>query len=145
MSDSQVPFATLGNAIGFISKLSGSVTIQSIDGQERVVKIGDPIFFGETVVTGANSSVTIAFIDGTEVVIGGDSVVEITDEIYNSGDNQDLVADSSTDIDALMLMFNVQVLLAELAAVMTLITHLPCQALAMIRTVKAVMVLDKKM
>ncbi|MCW8356555.1 retention module-containing protein [Marinomonas pontica] len=101
MSDSQVPFATLGNAIGFISKLSGSVTIQSIDGQERVVKIGDPIFFGETVVTGANSSVTIAFIDGTEVVIGGDSVVEITDEIYNSGDNQDLVADSSTDIDAL--------------------------------------------
>ncbi|MBU1295140.1 MAG: retention module-containing protein, partial [Gammaproteobacteria bacterium] len=101
MSDSQAPFATLGNAIGFITKLTGSVTIQSIDGQERVVKIGDAVFFGETVVTGSNSSVTIAFVDGTEVVIGGDSVVEITDEIYNTGDNEDLVADSSTDVDAL--------------------------------------------
>uniref|UniRef100_A6VWE9 Hemolysin-type calcium-binding region n=1 Tax=Marinomonas sp. (strain MWYL1) TaxID=400668 RepID=A6VWE9_MARMS len=101
MSDSQAPFATLGNAIGFITKLTGSVTIQSIDGQERVVKIGDAVFFGETVVTGSNSSVTIAFVDGTEVVIGGDSIVEITDEIYNTGDNEDLVADSSTDVDAL--------------------------------------------
>ena len=101
MSDSQVSFATLGNAIGFITKLSGSVTVQSIDGQERVVKIGDPIFFGETVLTGPNGSATIAFIDDTEIVIGNDAVVEITDEVYNSGDNADLVADSSTDIDAL--------------------------------------------
>ncbi|MDP5057218.1 MAG: retention module-containing protein, partial [Marinomonas hwangdonensis] len=101
MSDSQVPFATLGNAIGFVTKISGSVIVQSIDGQERVVKIGDPIFFGETVVTGANGSVTIAFIDGTEVVIGGDSIVEINDEIYNTGDTEDLVADSASDIDAL--------------------------------------------
>ncbi|NLQ18580.1 retention module-containing protein, partial [Marinomonas sp. M1K-6] len=101
MSDSQVSFATLGNAIGFITKLSGSVTVQSIDGQERVVKIGDPIFFGETVLTGADGSATIAFIDGTEIVIGSDAVVEITDEVYNSGDNADLVADSSADVDAL--------------------------------------------
>ncbi|WP_111606111.1 retention module-containing protein [Marinomonas arctica] len=101
MSDSQVSFATLGNAIGFITKLSGSVTVQSIDGQERVVKIGDPIFFGEIVLTGPNGSAAIAFIDGTEIVIGNDAVVEITDEVYNSGDNADLVADSSADVDAL--------------------------------------------
>ena len=101
MSDNQVPFATLGNAIGFITKLDGSVTVQSIDGQERVVKLGDPIFFGETVLTGGSGSVTIAFVDGTDVVIGGDSIVEMTDEIYNTGDNEDLVADSSSEIDAL--------------------------------------------
>ncbi|MEP7729368.1 retention module-containing protein, partial [Marinomonas primoryensis] len=101
MSDNQVPFATLGNAIGFVTKISGSVTVQSIDGQERVVKLGDPIFFGETVLTGGSGSVTIAFVDGTDVVIGGDSIVEMTDEIYNTGDNEDLVADSSSEIDAL--------------------------------------------
>ncbi|ETI61996.1 retention module-containing protein, partial [Marinomonas profundimaris] len=101
MSDNQTPFATLGSPIGFITKISGSVTVQSIDGQERIVKIGDPIFFGETVVTGNGATVTIAFNDGTEVVIGGDSVVEMTDEIYNTGDSEDLVADSSTEIDAL--------------------------------------------
>ncbi|WP_158601380.1 retention module-containing protein [Marinomonas rhizomae] len=101
MSDNQTPFATLGNAIGFVSKINGTVTVQSIDGQERVVKIGDPIFFGEIVTTGSNASVTIAFVDGTEVVIGGDAIVEMTDEIYNTGDAEDLVADSSTDVDAL--------------------------------------------
>ncbi|MDE8602915.1 retention module-containing protein [Marinomonas sp. RSW2] len=101
MSDNQIPFATMGNAIGFVTKLNGSVTIESIDGQERIVKLGDPIFFGETVVTGSNSSVTIEFIDGTDVVIGGDSIIEMTDEIYNTGDNEDLVADSSSEIDAL--------------------------------------------
>ncbi|QUX95441.1 hypothetical protein C0J08_08390, partial [Marinomonas sp. CT5] len=101
MSDSQVSFATQGSAIGFISKITGSVTIQSIDGQERVVKVGDPVFFGETVLTGASASVVISFVDGTEVEIGRESVVEITNEVYNTGDNEELVADSSTDPNAL--------------------------------------------
>ncbi|MBR7889243.1 retention module-containing protein, partial [Marinomonas sp. A79] len=101
MSDSQVPFATLGSTIGFISKATGLVIVQSIDGQERVVKIGDPVFFGETVVTGTGVSVTIAFIDGSDVVIGDDSIVELTDEIYNTGDEEELVADSTSEVDAL--------------------------------------------
>ncbi|WP_392386936.1 Ig-like domain-containing protein [Marinomonas primoryensis] len=101
MSDNQVPFATLGNAIGFVTKLDGSVTVQSVDGQERVVKLGDPIFFGETVLTGGNGSVTMSFVDGTNVAIGEGSAVEMTDEVYNAGDNEDLVADSSSEVDAL--------------------------------------------
>ncbi|MCB5162718.1 retention module-containing protein, partial [Marinomonas algarum] len=101
MSDSQVPFATLGNTIGFISQASGLVTVQSIDGQERVVRVGDPIFYGETVVTGAGASATIAFVDGTEVLIGDESVVEINDEVYNTGDAEELVADSTSEVDAL--------------------------------------------
>ncbi|RBO83729.1 retention module-containing protein, partial [Marinomonas aquiplantarum] len=101
MSDNQVSFATLGDQVGVITKLSGSVVVESIDGQERVVKVGDPVFFGEVVRTGNNGSVTIAFADGTEVQIGNDANVEINDEIYNSGSNEDLVADSSSDVDAL--------------------------------------------
>jgi Ca2+-binding RTX toxin-like protein len=81
MSNSQVPFATLGAPIGYVSKLSSSVVVQSIDGQDRLIKIGDPIFFGETVVTGNNGSVTITFLDKTEIVIGPYSIVEISDEI----------------------------------------------------------------
>ncbi|ETX09841.1 hypothetical protein MUS1_05830, partial [Marinomonas ushuaiensis DSM 15871] len=101
MSDSQTSFETSGTAIGVITKLSGSVTITSIDGQERVAQVGDSVFFGETVVTGANGSVTISFIDGTDVVIGPDSVVEITDEVYNTGDAEELVADSVAEAEAL--------------------------------------------
>ncbi|AEF55073.1 retention module-containing protein [Marinomonas posidonica] len=101
MSDNQVSFATLGEQVGIITKLSGSAVVESIDGQERVVKVGDPVFYGEVVRTSHNASITIAFVDGTEVVIGNDANVEINDEVYNPGDNDELVADSSSDVDAL--------------------------------------------
>ncbi|WCN13748.1 retention module-containing protein [Marinomonas mediterranea] len=102
MSDNQVSFATLGNAVGFVTQVSGTVKVQSIDGQERIIKAGDPIFYGETVVAVGNGSATIEFVDGTQIVVANQSVVEITDEIF-SFDNTDaeLVADSTSEADAL--------------------------------------------
>ncbi|MGJ8648694.1 MAG: retention module-containing protein, partial [Marinomonas colpomeniae] len=101
MSDSQTTSSISGTPIGVVTKLTGSVVVQSVDGQDRIISIGDSIYFGETVLTGSGSSVTITFVDNTEVVIGGDAIVEITDEIYNAGDAEDLVADSVADIEAL--------------------------------------------
>ncbi|MGO3455094.1 MAG: retention module-containing protein, partial [Marinomonadaceae bacterium] len=101
MSDSQTSFATLGSPIGTITQVTGSVVVKSIDGNERVVQVGDPIFYGETVETGTGGSATIKFIDGSEVVIGGDSVVVINDEVYSPDDVDGLAQDSSTDTEAL--------------------------------------------
>ncbi|MGO3455381.1 MAG: retention module-containing protein, partial [Marinomonadaceae bacterium] len=101
MSDSQTLFATLGAPIGVVSQLSGSVIIQSVDGKERVVKVGDPVFYGETVVTGQAGAVTIKFIDGTDAVIGDNSIVEMNDEVYTPANVDDLAEDSATDISAL--------------------------------------------
>ncbi|WP_115897654.1 beta strand repeat-containing protein, partial [Marinomonas pollencensis] len=101
MSDSQTSFATLGSPIGTITQITGSVVVKSIDGNERVVQVGDPIFYGETVITGAEGSATIKFVDGSEVVIGGDSVVVINDEVYTPDDVDGLAQDSSTDAEAL--------------------------------------------
>ncbi|WP_166637663.1 retention module-containing protein, partial [Marinomonas balearica] len=102
MSDNQVSFATLGNAVGFVTQVSGTVKVQSIDGQERIINPGDPIFYGETVVAVGGGSATIEFVDGTQIIVANQSVVEITDEIF-SFDNvdQELVADSSSEADAL--------------------------------------------
>ncbi|WP_133010606.1 retention module-containing protein, partial [Marinomonas flavescens] len=101
MSDSQTSFATLGSPIGTIIQISGSVLVKSIDGNERVVKLGDSVFYGETVVTGSAGSVTIQFVDGSNVVIGGDSVVSLDDEVYTPADVGDLAQDSVTDAEAL--------------------------------------------
>ncbi|TYL47597.1 Ig-like domain-containing protein [Marinomonas sp. IMCC 4694] len=101
MSDSQQPFATLGNPIGFVTVMKGSILVRSLDGQERVIKLGDPVFFGEMVITAGGASVTIEFTNGTQVVIGNDSIVEMTDEIYNTGNADDLVADSAAEAAAL--------------------------------------------
>ncbi|MFD1382581.1 retention module-containing protein, partial [Rhodanobacter aciditrophus] len=101
MSDNQVSFATLGNAVGFVVQISGSVRVQSIDGQERIVNVGDPIFYGETVIAIGNGSATIEFVDGNQIVVANEAVVEITDEVFSFGDAQELVADSSVDFDEL--------------------------------------------
>ncbi|MBJ7556840.1 retention module-containing protein, partial [Marinomonas spartinae] len=101
MSDNQTSFATLGSPIGFFSQVSGTVIVRSLDGKERVVHVGDPIYYGETVVTGAGDSATISFVDGTQVVIGGQSVVEMNDEVYTPGDASTLAQDSSTDANSL--------------------------------------------
>ncbi|MBJ7540044.1 retention module-containing protein, partial [Marinomonas transparens] len=101
MSDNQTSFANLGSPIGFVSELNGSAVVQSIDGQERVIKLGDPIFFGETVITNDVSQVTIAFIDNTQIVIGSDSIVEMTDEIFSLDNEEELVADATTEEEAL--------------------------------------------
>ena len=101
MSDNQTSFATLGSPIGAITQTTGSVVVKSIDGNERVVQVGDPIFYGETIETGTGGSATIKFIDGSEVVIGGDSVVVINDEVYSPDDVDGLAQDSSTDTEAL--------------------------------------------
>ncbi|WP_139101459.1 retention module-containing protein, partial [Marinomonas spartinae] len=101
MSDNQTSFATLGSPIGFFSQVSGTVIVRSLDGKERVVHVGDPIYYGETVITGSSDSATISFVDGTQVVIGGESIVEMNDEVYTPGDTSTLAQDSSTDANSL--------------------------------------------
>ncbi|MBD5772196.1 retention module-containing protein [Marinomonas colpomeniae] len=101
MSDSSISFATLGDPIGYVTKLSGSAVVQSIDGQDRLIKLGDPIFFGETVVTRSDGSVTISFIDDTYVVIGPYSSVEMEKEIVGTGEAEESGESSVADIDTL--------------------------------------------
>ncbi|TPE50538.1 retention module-containing protein, partial [Maribrevibacterium harenarium] len=101
MSDNQVSFATLGNAVGFVVQLEGVVRVQAIDGSERTIKQGDPIFYGETVVAVGNGSATIEFVDGAQIIVANEAVVEITDEIFSFGSDQELVADATTDAEAL--------------------------------------------
>ncbi|ETX09840.1 hypothetical protein MUS1_05805 [Marinomonas ushuaiensis DSM 15871] len=83
MNNNQQQFATLGSTIGSVTKLSGSVVVQSIISQERLIKIGDPVFFSETVVAQDSGSVLI---DKAEIAIGPYSIVELSDVNDGPGD-----------------------------------------------------------
>ncbi|KJZ09957.1 hypothetical protein TW85_20830, partial [Marinomonas sp. S3726] len=101
MSDGQVTFATLGKAVGFVLQIDGGVRAQSIDGQERVLKVGDPVFYGETVVSQGSGSAVIEFIDGNHIVIGNKSIVELTDEVFTEKESEELVAEAAAEAEAL--------------------------------------------
>ena len=101
MSDGQVTFATLGKAVGFVLQIDGGVRAQSIDGQERPLKVGDPVFYGETVVSNGAGTAVIEFIDGNHIVIGNKSIVEITDEVFTEKENEELTAEAAAEAEAL--------------------------------------------
>ena len=107
MSDNQ-SIASLGEPVGFVTQLEGTVRAVSLDGQERSLKIGDPVFQGETVVAVADGSATINFVDGTEIYVADASAVEINSEVYGLAQTpqenefvEDFLADGGTDIAAL--------------------------------------------
>ena len=101
MSDGQVTFATLGKAVGFILQIDGGVRAQSIDGQERPLKVGDPVFYGETVVSNGSGTAVIEFVDGNHIVIGNKSIVEISDEVFTNKENEELTAEAAAEAEEL--------------------------------------------
>ena len=101
MSDGQVTSATSGKAVGFVLTIEGGVRAQSIDGQERPLKVGDPIFNGDTIVTNGSGAVIIEFLDGNNIEIGNEKIVEITDEVVTDKENQELVAEAAAEAEAL--------------------------------------------
>ena len=101
MNDTPLPFSTLGDPIGYVTTLSGSALAQSIDGQDRLLDIGDAVFFGETVTTRENGSVTITFIDHTYVVIGSYSSVEMERDIFDIDSVEESIESSVVNIDTL--------------------------------------------
>ncbi|MCV2402141.1 retention module-containing protein, partial [Marinomonas sp. C2222] len=84
MSDSQIPFSTLGSKVASVSDLNGSVVVLSIDGQERFVTKGDPVYYAEIVSTQSNSNVVITFLSGLEFQLSASSSVEITEELLEN-------------------------------------------------------------
>lgn len=101
MNHNQQQFATLGEPIGVIAQLGGSAIVQSIGGQNRSIKIGDSVFYSETVVTQSGDSVLITFIDETEMAIGPYSTVELSDDIHDFYHVDDFIQSSTVSTSEL--------------------------------------------
>lgn len=74
-----------GDAIGEITELTGSATVVRTSGATESLSLGDPIFLGDTLRTGAGSSVGVTFIDDTLFSLSEDARLVIDQLIFNPG------------------------------------------------------------
>ncbi|RUM48624.1 MAG: hypothetical protein DSY85_17320 [Marinomonas sp.] len=110
MSDNQQTFVTQGKPVGFVTQIGGPedgfVRATSIDGQDRVLRIGDPIYPGEELVSIAGGTITITFRDGTDLLFADSVPTSIDDEVFGLADADEseeeaFVSDGTSELDAL--------------------------------------------
>lgn len=73
----------MAHSIGTIKQMSGVVMARNAQGEDRILKVGDIINFGETISTvGAGSHVLLSFADGRELDIGGNDGIFLDKSVY---------------------------------------------------------------
>ena len=65
------------NPMGTVIDLHGVVAIVGSKGYKRILKLGDMLNEGDTVVTGDEGDMTIGLADGTTITVGHDSEVTL--------------------------------------------------------------------
>lgn len=69
--------------VGQVQVTSGSVAAQRVDGTRVTLREGDPIYQGDVVETGPDSTVNLIFVDDTTFTLGGDARLAIDEMVYN--------------------------------------------------------------
>ena len=83
--------------VGYVVRQQGPVTVKDLNGETQQLEINSPIYEGDRITTGMNSTAFIAMDDGAEIYLKEDSVVKISSYIITSGFDKD----SSSIIDLL--------------------------------------------
>ncbi|TND01034.1 MAG: hypothetical protein FD118_2599, partial [Rhodocyclaceae bacterium] len=74
--------AESGNVIGKVASVEGSVVAKGPDGVMRRLKLGDPVFEGDVIVTPANGRVELAFTDGTAYFLRDKEAVTLDGMVF---------------------------------------------------------------
>ena len=69
--------------VGQVEITTGTVSARRADGTQVVLREGDPIFQGDVVETGPDSTVNLFFVDDTTFTLGGDARLAIDEMVYN--------------------------------------------------------------
>ncbi|NOQ77629.1 MAG: retention module-containing protein, partial [Methylococcaceae bacterium] len=69
--------------IGIIKILIGEVTVTAIDGTQRALHVGDAVFAGDVITTGAVSAIEIEFADGSIMDLGRSSQTVLNNDVFN--------------------------------------------------------------
>ncbi|MDO5046663.1 retention module-containing protein [Campylobacter sp.] len=79
---------------GIVKQISGIVLAVDANGNERVLKVGDEVFLGETIKTqGETSKVVLALNNGKEVTVLGDDALAMNQSMLDSGSQSNVLAD----------------------------------------------------
>ena len=72
-------------AIGAIESTTGTASAVRVDGTEITLQAGDPIFQGDIIRTGADSSVGIIFVDNTTFALADEGEMTLDEMVYDAG------------------------------------------------------------
>ena len=86
---------TKKSKVGYVVRQHGPVIVQDLNGETQQLEINSPIYEGDRITTGIDSTAFIAMDDGAEIYLKEDSVVKISTYIITSGFGKD----SSSIID----------------------------------------------
>ncbi|HAA92945.1 MAG: hypothetical protein CMM48_00455 [Rhodospirillaceae bacterium] len=74
---------TLGQPVGEVKSLTGTVTVIRVDGSKGTLSTGDRVYEGDKIETAKNGKVGIVFSDGSTFSVGNDGAFTIDELIYN--------------------------------------------------------------
>lgn len=88
ISETPGQFAQVGDPastspIGQVQVFTGSVFARRVDGTQVSLQVGDPVFQGDIVETGPNSTINLIFVDETTFTLGGEARLAIDELVYN--------------------------------------------------------------
>lgn len=75
--------------VGFVVRQKGQVTVKDLNGETQILEINSPIYEGDRITTGMESTAFIAMEDGAEIYLKEDSVVKISTYIITAGYDKD--------------------------------------------------------
>ena len=75
----------LGEPIGQVSEAEGSVTATHPDGTQDALALGDSVYQGDVLETGAKGTVSIVFVDDTIFSLNGDGRMVMDEMVYDPG------------------------------------------------------------
>ncbi|MGE4220845.1 MAG: FecR domain-containing protein, partial [Alphaproteobacteria bacterium] len=73
----------VGDPIGHVETAQGEVKVVRADGTTVVLQPGDPIFQGDTIVTGTGGAVGVLFVDKTTMGLGEDARMVIDELVFD--------------------------------------------------------------
>src|SRR3989344_4252092 len=69
--------------LGTVVAITGSAFVQNESGQQKALKLGDTVQLGDTIITVRGVTVELEMAGGKHVIIAGDQVAKLTDEVGN--------------------------------------------------------------
>lgn len=76
--------ATLQHHAGFLKKVQGDVQVVSLAGESHVARPGDKLMPTDRIVSGPDGGVSLVLRDGTSMVVGPSSYLDVKQFAFNS-------------------------------------------------------------
>ncbi|HCP53566.1 MAG TPA: hypothetical protein DIU04_02215, partial [Pseudomonas sp.] len=106
----------MATLIGKVTQVIGEVFAVATDGSRRPLGVGDQVFAGEQLVTGASGAVAVAMTDGQQLTMGRESQLSLNAQMLGQGGDSQPPQDAPVTAPSADDLTDVEQLLAAIEA-----------------------------